>query len=175
MEAQIEAEEGSTMEMGPRRSTNTKEEASLHTEDGAYTKAGRAYDDDVGEGAERATLSSCGEWTAMDEAGDYGGGVATDTDVRIEVAMDTMSGGAATLHTPVLETPAAGLKAGVRPRVTEGGGGKAGDQGGDMGEGAERATLSSCGKRTATDKAEIYEAMDTTLRVGVSFGSRLPE
>ena len=57
---------------------------------------------------EQATLSSCGEWTAMDEAGNYGGGVATDNDVRMEVATDitSTSGGAVTLHTPVLETPA---------------------------------------------------------------------
>ena len=59
--------------------------------------------------------------------------------------------------------------------MTDGGGGKAGNHGGDMGEGAERATLSSCGKRTATDKAGIYGIMDTTLRLGVSFGTRFPE
>ena len=46
---------------------------------------------------------------------------------------------------------------------------------GDMGEGAERASLSSCGKGTTTDKAGIYEEMNTTSRVGVSFGTRLPE
>ena len=38
------------------------------------------------------------------------------------------SGGATTLHAPVLETPAAGPSARVRPRVTDGGGGKAGNQ-----------------------------------------------
>ena len=45
----------------------------------------------------------------------------------MEVATDTTSGGAATLHTPVLETPATGSRAGVRPRVMGGGGGKAED------------------------------------------------
>ena len=44
--------------------------------------------------------------------------VATDNDVRMEVATDTMSDGAGTLPTPVLETPAAGPRADVRPRVT---------------------------------------------------------
>ena len=60
-----------------------------------------------------------------------GGGVATDDDVRMEVATDitSTSGGAATLHAPFLETPAAGPSARVRPRVTNGGGGKAGNQG----------------------------------------------
>ena len=41
---------------------------------------------------------------------------------------EEMSGGAATFHTPVLETPAAGPSARVRPRVTNGGCGKAGNQ-----------------------------------------------
>ena len=48
-------------------------------------------------------------------------------------------GGAGTLHTPGLETPAAGPRAGVRPRVTGGGGGKVGDHDNDMGEGAEKS------------------------------------
>ena len=69
--------------------------------------------------AEGATLSSCGEWKAMDEAVDYRDGVAMDNNVRKEVATDTTSGGAGTLPTPVLETPVAGLRAGVRPRVTD--------------------------------------------------------
>ena len=215
---------------------------------GGGGKAGD-HDGDMGEGAERATLSSCGEWTAM-EAGNYGfgtwrpetsreeetsggaatlhtpaleapavgpiagvrpratgggggkagnrdngmetveeeaasiidaciygGGVATDDDVRMEVAtgIASTSGGVATLHAPVQETPAAGPSARVRPRVTNGGGGKAGDHGDDVGEGAERATLSTCGKRTAMDEADIYGAMDATSRVGESFGTRLPE
>ena len=37
-----------------------EEYASLHSEDGAYVEAGRACNDDVGEGAELATLSSSG-------------------------------------------------------------------------------------------------------------------
>ena len=36
------------------------------------------------------------------------------------------SGGALTFHTPVLETTATSPRAGVRPRETDGGGGKAG-------------------------------------------------
>ena len=39
-----------------------------------------------------------------------------------------MSGGVATLHTPILDTPAAGPSARVRPRVTDDGGVKADDQ-----------------------------------------------
>ena len=54
-------------------------------------------------------------------------GVALDNDVRKEVATDTVSGGARTLRTLVLEAPTAGPRAGVRPRVTNGGGGKAGN------------------------------------------------
>ena len=60
------------------------------------------------------------------------------------------SGGPATLHTSFLETTAAGPSARVRPMVKGGGGGKAGDHGVDTREGAEQATLSSRGKRTAT-------------------------
>ena len=59
--------------------------------------------------------------------------------------------------------------------MTDCGDSKAGDHDDDVGEGVERATLSSCGKRTVTDKAKIYGAMGATLRVGVSFGTRLPE
>ena len=80
-----------------------------------------------------------------------------------------MSSGVASLHATILETPAAGPSARVRPRVTNGGDGKAGNHAVDVGEGAERATLSSCGKRTVTDKAGIYGAMDATSRVGVSY------
>ena len=39
-----------------------------------------------------------------------------------------MSSGAASLHAPVLETPAASPSARVRPRVMNGSGGKAGDR-----------------------------------------------
>ena len=63
------------------------------------------------------------------------------------------SGGPATLHASLLETTAAGPSTRIRPMVKGGGGGKAGDHGVDEREGAEQATLSSCGKRTATDKA----------------------
>ena len=164
VEAQIEAEEGSTMKTGPRGSEDAEEEASLHTADGAYAEAVRAYDGDMREGARRATLSSCGEGTTMDEAGIYGAmdttsrvgvsfgtwlpdsfyedfasileaceiedEVATDNDVQEEVATGTTSGAAATLHTPVLEslTSAIDITVGVRPRVTNSGGGKAGNR-----------------------------------------------
>mgnify|MGYP000409131333 CR=1 FL=1 len=99
-----------------RGSKDAEEETSLCTKDGAYVEAGRAQGGDMREGAEQATLSSWGLWMAMDEAGDYENGVATDNDVRKEVATNTTSGGATTLHAPVLETPAAGPRAGMRPR-----------------------------------------------------------
>ena len=115
VKAYIEPNEGSTMEMGPRGSEDSDEDASLRAEDGAYVEAEREYDVDVGEGAVRATLSYCGEWTSMDEGRDYRDGVATDNDVRKEVSTDTMSGGASP-------------RADVRPRVTDGGCGKAGNR-----------------------------------------------
>ena len=59
--------------------------------------------------------------------------------------------------------------------VKGGGGGKAGDHGVDMREGAKQATLSPCGKRTATEKVSDYRAGSATSRVGESFGTRLPE
>ena len=69
--AQIEAERGSTMGTGSRGLEDAEEEACLHTEDGAYAEAERAYNNgDLGEGVERTIHSSCGEWTAMDEARD---------------------------------------------------------------------------------------------------------
>ena len=43
--------------------------------------------------------------------------------IEEEVATDAASGGAVTLHTPVLEIPATG----PRPRMTDSGGGKAGN------------------------------------------------
>ena len=55
-------------------------------------------------------------------------GVALDNDVRKEVATDTTSGGVGTLHTPVLETPAANPRAGMRPTFMNGGGGKEGNR-----------------------------------------------
>ena len=51
-----------------------------------------------------------------------GGGKAGNRDEK-----DATSGGVATLHTPILETLAAGPSARVRPRVTDGGGVKADD------------------------------------------------
>ena len=74
------------------------------------------------------------------------------------------SDGPATLHASFLETTAAGPSARVRPMVKGGGGGKAGDHGVDVIEGAEQATLSTCGKRTAMDEAGSY-----------GFGTWLPE
>ena len=47
---------------------------------------------------------------------------------RIIKKGEETNGGAATFHTPVQETPAAGPSARVRPREKNGGGGKAGDQ-----------------------------------------------
>jgi hypothetical protein len=59
---------------------------------------------------------------------------------------DVAGGRAGSLPTPILGMTAAGPSARVRPRVTDGGGGKAGDDERDMGEGVERATLSYGGK-----------------------------
>ena len=47
---------------------------------------------------------------------------------RIIKKGEETSGGAATFHTPVQETPAAGPSARVRPREKNGGGGKAGNR-----------------------------------------------
>ena len=63
------------------------------------------------------------------------------------------SGGSATFHASSLETTAAGPSARVRPMEKGGGGGKAGDHGVDAIEGAEQATLSTCGEWTAMDEA----------------------
>ena len=89
------------------------------------------------EGAEQATLSSCGEWTAM-EAGNYGFGTQFPETFYEDFASileaceiekeEEISGGAATLHTPALEASAVGPSAGVRPRATGSGGGKAGNR-----------------------------------------------
>jgi hypothetical protein len=122
----------------------------------------------------RRSGTLCGEASGI-EAFTIGEGVATDDDVRMEAATHTASGGAGTFPTPILGTTAVGASARVRPRVTDSGGGKVGDQGGDVGEGAEQATLSSGGKRTAVEKAGDYEADGATSRVGGNFGTRLPE
>ena len=76
-------------------------------------------------------------------AGNYGFGTWRPESSNTEET----SGGVATFHTPVQETPAAGPSARVRPMVKGGGGGKAGDHGVDKGEGTERATLSTCAKK----------------------------
>ena len=77
-----------------------------------------------------------------------GGGKAGKGDTE-----GSTSDGPATLHASFLETTAASPSACVRPMVKGDGGGKAGDHGVDAREGAEQATLSPCGKRTARDKA----------------------
>ena len=59
------------MESGTRGLEDAEEDASLHTEDGAYTEAGRAYGGDMGEGAEQDTLSSCEKGTTMEKVRDY--------------------------------------------------------------------------------------------------------
>ena len=79
---------------------------------------------------ERATLSSCAKGTAMEDARNHEAECATP---RVGDGFGTrcpgsVNGGAGTLHTPVLETLASGPRAGVRPRVTDGGGGKADDR-----------------------------------------------
>ena len=120
--------------------------------DGGGGKVGNRDDGDMGEGAEQATLSSCGKRTAVEEADGYGAGSATSRvgkcfgtrwietfyedfasilgacEIELEDEDET-SGGDATLHTSVLGTTAAGASAGVRPQVTDDGGGKAGDGG----------------------------------------------
>ena len=90
---------------------------------GAQMAAGREPGGDAREGVEHATLSSCGEWTAM-EADNYGFGTwQPETSSEEET-----SGGSATFHTPVQDTPAAGPSAHVTPREKNGGGGKAGNR-----------------------------------------------
>ena len=103
---------------GPRAGVRPRETG------GGGGKVGGHDDGDTGEGAEQAILSTCGEWTAMDEAGNYGFGTWRPESSSTEET----SGGAATFHTPVQETPAAGPSARVRPREKNGGGGKAGNR-----------------------------------------------
>ena len=112
VKAQIEVEEGSTMETGPRGSEDAEEDASLHTKDEAYAEAERPYNGNYGFGT-RLPESSCEDFASILEA------------CKIEEEEETSSG-AATFHTPVQETPAAGPSADVRPREKNGGGGKAG-------------------------------------------------
>jgi hypothetical protein len=94
-----------------------------------------------------------------------GDGVAADDDVRMEAATNVATGGTGSLPTPILGTTAAGPSARVGPRVTDGGGGKAGNKYGDAGEGAKQATLSACGERTATDEAGGYEFRTSVLDI----------
>ena len=124
------------------------------------------HDSDIGEGAERATLSSCGEWTAM-EAGNYGFGTW-----RPETSSgEETSGGAPTLHTPTLEAPAVGASAGVRPRTTGGGSGKTGnrDNGKETVEEEAASIIEACiiGGGVATDNVvRVRVATDMTSTSG---------
>ena len=111
------------METSPRGLEDAEEDASLRTKDEAHVEAKRAYNGNMEEGVEQDTLSSCGKWTAMDEAGNYGFGTWRPESSSTEET----GGGAATFHTPVQETPTAGPSARVRPREKNGGGGKAGN------------------------------------------------
>ena len=76
-------------------------------------------------------------------------------DYEIEGEQET-NGGATTLYAPVLETPAAGPSARVRPRVTDGGGVKDDDQS-DVED--ARPGMGICHGRSAK-----YEACNTTGR-----------
>ena len=60
VKAQIEAEEGSV---------ELEEDTSLCTKDGAYKEAGKTYDGNMREGAERATLSYYGKGTGWRRPG----------------------------------------------------------------------------------------------------------
>ena len=162
VKAKIEAEGGFVTELGPSGSEDAKEGASLCVDDGAYAEAGRAYDGDVGEGARQGTLSSSGEGMAKVDAGDYregkgtsrwGGGLGArfpETSSEEET-----SGGVGTLPTPVLETLVASLSTGMRPRVTNGGNGKAGnrDDGKESEEEEATSIIEACviGGGVATD------------------------
>ena len=63
----VDAEEGFIMESGSRGLKDAEEDASLRTKDEAYAKAEGAHNGDMGEGAERATLSSSGKRTATEK------------------------------------------------------------------------------------------------------------
>jgi hypothetical protein len=189
--------------------------------DGGGGKAGDD-DGDMGEGAEQATLSSYGKRTAVEEADGYGVGSATSRvgesfgmqfletfyedfarileACEIELDEEETSGGAATLHKSVLGTTAVGPSARVRPRVTDDGGGKAGD--GDYKEdrsgqwedpsipGPETSAVThGCGRKTGekgggreeagpregTRGEEVGPRMDTYGRTGGKAGSRNKE
>ena len=76
----------------------------------------------------RLPESSYEDFASILEACEIEEEVATDNDVRMEVATTSTSGGAGALPTPILETPVVGPKAGMGPRVMDGVGGKAGNQ-----------------------------------------------
>ena len=59
-------------------------------------------------------------------------------EIEEEMGADTTSGGATTLHAPVLETATTSPSADVIPRMMDGGGGKAGSQNNEKGAGADR-------------------------------------
>ena len=79
-------------------------------------------------------------------------GKATNGD---EAAPNTTSGGAATLHTPALEALAVGPSVGVRPTVTDGGGGNAGNQ-------------------SNKSEAEVDEDTETGIRCGTTDKPGIP-
>ena len=147
--------------------------------DGGGGKAGD-HGSVMGEGVERATLSSCVEWMTM-EAGNYGFGTRLPETFyddfasileacEIEEEKET-SGSAATLHTPALEAPAVSPSAGVRPRVTGGGGGKAGnrDNGKETVEEEAASVLEACimgGGVATNDDVRMEVATDITSTSG---------
>jgi hypothetical protein len=142
--------------------------------DGGGGKAGDNDDDDMGEGAKQAALSACGKRTAVEKADDYGARSASSRvgecfgtrlpktfyedfarlleacEIELDDEEET-SDGAATLHTSVLGTTAAGPSARVRPRVTDDGGGKAGDGDYEEDRSGQREDPSTPGPETSAD------------------------
>ena len=152
------------MESGPRGSKDAEEDASLCMEDGAYVEAEGAYNGDMGESVERATLFTCGRRTTMVKAGNYGAmnttsrvggsfgtclpetskegdasiieacvikdelGMKNDIQTEVVTNVTSMSDGAETLPTPVLENSAVGRENPREAREMEGGSGKAGNR-----------------------------------------------
>ena len=84
--------------------------------------ARRSYDDPH---TEPAAGPSAGVRPIERDSGDRRTRAAEEADARVGT---TASGAAATLYTPVLDTPAVGPSVVVRPRVTNGGGAKQGNQ-----------------------------------------------
>ena len=95
------------------------------------------------------TSMQCGRWRAKKQRVTNNDGRMTP--LRGEHEEET-SGGATTLHAPVLETPAGGPSARVRPRVTDGGSSKAGNQ---SEEDEEASIIEACAieEEIATDAA----------------------